>query len=171
MKYLNNLNQEHTLDPSDNVYFIYGKNGVGKTIFSNSVSKEGYEKVAFNVSFISKNVYVTTEEGESISTQNTENFTNFIVIEEESVVLKKRLETLQEAKREIEKFEFTRKYESDLGKSYNTDLIDYFKKLISTKNQTIISKEYFEDDISKLEKECNVKNGDDFERHLKKNKK
>lgn len=168
MKYLNNLNQEHTLDSSDNVYFIYGKNGVGKTIFSNSVSKEGYETVAFNVSFISKNVYVTTEEGESISTQNTENFTNFIVIEEESVVLKKRLETLQEAKREIEKFEFTRKYESDLGKSYNTDLIDYFKKLISNKNQTIISKEYFEDDISKLEKECNVKNGDDFERHLKK---
>src|SRR5690554_6873026 len=76
---------------------IYGKNGVGKTTFSNDVYWD--KNYVFNDDFIRENIYISAETGYSTSTTNKNNFSELFV-GKEIIDKKKEIESLSNNKKE-----------------------------------------------------------------------
>lgn len=99
IKYINKeSNKQITLPIDKKMIFIYGKNGSGKTTLSRSVTNDA--AFVFNEAFIYNNVYIISENG-AITNQNTKNNFSELLIGEEEIFLKKKIQKFEEFKKEI----------------------------------------------------------------------
>lgn len=69
------------LEENKKIYFIYGKNGTGKTSIAKSLCSSEYKKYNFGKDFINKNIYSSTAEGEDISSDNKKNIAKLLLSE------------------------------------------------------------------------------------------
>ncbi len=169
MKYINQYDDELKLEADKKVYFIYGKNGVGKTNLSSTLYKEDYEVIAFNNDFINKHIYITTEDGEQITASTTEQLTNLLVIDEDTIVLRKKLEKIEGEKKQTSKVEFDNKYVNILSQHIDKDIINYIDKNIIVKKQyQVISSKFFEQYIINQKNSCSIKTDKQFEQEIEK---
>lgn len=91
-------NKSISLPIDKKMIFIYGKNGTGKTTLSKSI-KAG-DVFVFNEDFIHKNVYIISEDGATIN-QNTKNNFSELLIGEEEINLKKKIQSFEEFKKKV----------------------------------------------------------------------
>ncbi len=154
------------IEDNKHMYFIYGKNGSGKTTLANTISLDNYEKIIFGSEFIRKNIYVSNEIEEKSTSTNSTNLTNFLLVDEETIKLQMKIESLQSTLKDVEKFEFSDKHQSVLKAKVDNKVITHFDKILSAKNHTILNSTYFDDEILDFEKECSIKNKEEFEEKL-----
>lgn len=92
------LKKKISFEVPDNKSFvlIYGKNGSGKTVFSESDAFN--KKYVFNEKFVRENIYITTEEDLKTTASNRENFSS-LFMGKDVVKLKEKLDLLESSKR------------------------------------------------------------------------